>query len=181
MKTSSLLLLIVCATIFSSSCKKDKAETNLFIEKGSVTGTIVGTKSDNSALNETFAFNKYMDYQEKQYYTYEASITANIFDIEYSTDNGSQWTLKFSLGTAAGSIPNLIDFNISFYKQEANAIFHFNMYNNANNTPTWSDCSFDATTGRLKGKLSLTGTTNSAEKSVTVVSNFDVVLLKLVE
>ena len=176
MKKKSLFLLVASAFLLISSCKKDDKDANLFIENGSVTGTIGGQKSDGSVLNETFAFNKYMGYTEQQYYYLDGATYVVLMD--FSADDGSYWNIKFSLPNALSTNPNLVSFGFDYFKRTGNSLFEFNISQQATNTPTFSGFTFDSTTGRVKGKLSIIGAGNSANKTDTVKSNFDITLAK---
>lgn len=182
MYLKNLLAISLLSVLMFSSCKKDEKGDTVFFGNGSVTGTIKGTKLDNSVLDETFTFSKYLPILNEQYYQINYNNNNQYdFNIEYSDENSNSFNLEFTLSALTDNTPADIDFYINYYKtKEANKILHFDMSEN-NNTTVISDFSFEANTGRLKCKLVVTGTNNTTEKNATVTANIDITLKERVE
>jgi hypothetical protein len=179
MYLKNLVATVVLAALVFSSCKKDEKGDTVFFSNGSATGTIKGTKTDNSILDETFTFNKYIPILNNQYYL-RTSNNQLKFYIEFSDENNNGLNLEFTLSSTADNTPENIDFWIEFNKTSDNKIFHYDMTDN-NNTAVISDFTFDESTGKLKCKLVVTGTNNSTEKNATVTASIDVTLKERVQ
>lgn len=182
MNLKNLLAISLLSVLMLSSCKKDEKGDTVFFGNGSVSGTIKGTKLDNSVLDETFTFSKYLPILNEQYYQIDYDNNNQYdFNIEYSDENSNSFRLEFTLSSLTDNTPADIDFSFNYYKALANnKMLHFDMTEN-NNTAVISDFSFDANTGKLKCKLVVTGTTNSTEKNATVTANIDLTLKERVE
>jgi len=177
-KFRNIILFVLLGILTMVSCKKseDKGDT-VFIHNGSVNGTIKGTKTDNSALNETFSYSTYLDVLYDQYY--QATTTGYIFEVDFSTPDGSSSNLKFTAISVTDNSPVVVSYNLIFYKTLSSTVtYYFGMSNN-NNTLTISNFSFNEATGQLKCKLTASGTNNTTKTNATIEANYDVVLKKL--
>lgn len=182
MYLKNLLAISLLSALMFSSCKKDEKGDTVFFGNGSVSGTIKGTKLDNSVLDETFTFSKYLPLLNNQYYQINYDYN-NVyeFDIEYSDENSNSFNLEFTLSNLTDNTPSDISFYLDYYRTLSdNKVLHFDMNDNDNNV-TISDFSFDANTGRLKCKLLVTGFKNSTEKNATVTANIDLTVKERVE
>jgi hypothetical protein len=174
---SFLILLTLCIGMISS-CKKDEDES-LFVSNGSVNGTINGIAKDNTVLDESFSFNTYLDYMDKQYYQVTTSGEYE-FEINYSREDGSSFDIEFTLSSATDVTPDDVYIRITNFTRKNNTLIYFFMPS-TNNICSLSDFSFDANSGRAKGKIIVTGSNNSTDNSATVVANFDVNVVKRIE
>lgn len=176
MYLKNLLAISLLSVILVSSCKKDEKGDTIFVSNGSATGTIKGTKTDNSVLDETFTFNKYTQLSEVPYYIVNPNEVE--FNIYFNDENGSEFKLQFSLSSLTDNTPGDIDFELKYFKTTENSLFQF-VLDNYGNISQITDFSFDSSTGKLKCKLVVTGNTNSTLKNATVTANIDVTLKKL--
>jgi len=179
MKNSLKFILLVLLTIlilWSCSKKEDKGDVEFF-SNGSVSGTISGTKADNTALNEQFSYNKYLELMCDEQYV--ITTQGYEFTIYFTNPDGSGVYLMFTLTSASDNAPKITKFGIDYYKYSSNSIYYFWMNNN--NTFTISNFSFDEANGRVKCKVSAAGTNTSTGKNAIVEANYDVIVKKIVE
>lgn len=176
MYLKNLLAITLVSALLFSSCKKDEKGDTIFFSNGSVTGTIKGTKMDNSTLNETFTLNKYLQLSDMPYYKVHTNEVE--FNIYFNDESGTEFELEFYLSSLNDNTPGDIDFDFRYFKTTGNSIFQFDA-GDYENTVMISDFSFDSETGKLKCKLEVTGPNNSTGKSATVTANIDVTLKKL--
>jgi hypothetical protein len=171
------LIYLLFVILFFTTCKKEDKGDVIFFSNGSVSGTIKGTKTDNSVLDEQFSFSKYLDYLNDP--CYQITPQGYNFYIEFINPDFSLFSLEFTLSSATDITPDVSKFSIHYLKDLKTRVFNFTM-ENANNTTTFTNFSFDEATGKVKGKLTVTGTDNSTDKNATVEANLDVKLNKMV-
>ncbi|HEX2935620.1 MAG TPA: hypothetical protein VHO72_09735 [Bacteroidales bacterium] len=178
MYLKNLLAISLLAALMFSSCKKDEKGDTIFFSNGSVTGTIKGTKADNSVLDETFTWNKYTQIADMPYYKVDPNEV--LFNVYFNDEAGNEFSLQFFLSSLTDNTPGGIHFELTYYKTTDNSIYRFETWSSGN-TAQLSDFSFDSATGKLKCKLDVSGTNNSTGKNATVTANIDVTLKKLEE
>jgi hypothetical protein len=177
-KNKKIILFIVSGILSFSACKKDDKGDILYGTNGSVSGTIKGTKTDNSVLDEQFSFNQYLDLLDDQSLTITPQ-DGYTFSINYSNPDNSGISLTFALDNASDNTPTITDFSIRYYKVlNSTSVLYYNM-GTFNNSITYSDFSYDPASGRVKIKVTITGTNNSTGKNATVVASFDVTVKRI--
>jgi hypothetical protein len=178
------IFILTAAIITMGACKKDESGDTVYLNNGSVTGTISGIKQDNSTINEKFTFNQYLNVLDEQYFYIDPTSQIYNFNIEYRSKDNSYTNLEFTLSSSTDNTPDNINFTVEYYKDYGNSIFHFYMHdnnNNVKNTTTVNDFSFDKSTGRVQCKIATTGLDNSTDKDAKIEAAFDVTLKQLIE
>jgi hypothetical protein len=174
----NLIFFVLSSMLLVSSCKKEDKGDVVFFSNGSVSGTIKGTKADNTALNEQFGFDKYLALMYHQ--QYEITPQGYLFDLNFNTPDFSGIYLKFTLSSATDNTPEITKFGLDYHKYSGSNIFHFWMQDN-NNSITLYDFSFNESTGNVKFKLVALGTNNSTGNSATVDAFYNVNVKKIVK
>jgi len=171
------ILFAISGILVMSSCskKEDKGDVEFF-SNGSASGSISGTLADNTPLNEQFSYNKYLELMYDEQYVITAQ--GYEFTIYFTNPDASGIYLKFILSSATDNTPDITKFGIDYYKSSDNSIFYFWMNNN--NTFAISNFSFDEATGRVKCKVTATGTNNSTGKNATIIADYDLIVKKIV-
>lgn len=179
-----VVIILVMTVMVLSACKKDKVGDTVYFNNGTVTGTLKGTKLDNSSIDEKFSFSQYLDVLDDQYYRSNYTSQKYEFNIEYTEKSGSTIDIEFELSSLTDITPEKVSCSFTYYKNIGNNIFHFHMYGyegSSQNTTSISDFSFDKATGKTKGKITMTGVGNTTNKSATIEATFDVTLKEMME
>lgn len=176
MYLKNLLAISLVSALVFSGCKKDEKGDTIFSSNGSVTGTIKGTKTDNTVLDETFTLNKYTQISDMPYYRVDPNEVR--FNVYFNDESGNEFSLVFFLSSLTDNTPGSIHFEFTYFKTTDNSIYRFETWSNGN-TAQISDFSFDSTTGKLKCRLDVSGSDNSTGKNATLTANIDVTLKKL--
>lgn len=169
-----------------TSCKDDDDPQPALEYKteGYVKGKITGVTRDNSyTFNDDFSYSQY-SLLTQAYASYVAntngSYTITITRADYSTSGTAD--LSFGLSNAADTTPNAAELDFTYYKEVDNKLVYFSMYSGSGtNTVTITEFTFDSSTGKIKGKYTMSGATNSTTKSATVAGDFEVTAQKLIQ
>ena len=168
------------ALLFTGCQKDDDILAYEYTNQGFIKGTITGTTKDNSALAETFNFTGLRSEDGPSTYTIDADGNY-FFEISREDPNsGGIAFLSFQIENANDNTPEPDELGIQFVK-ETDKYFSFYIYENSDNTYTITDFSFNATTGQVKGKYSISGTNNSTGKNASVTGEFDVIAKRFVD
>ena len=189
MKKSSLLIAVFAIAIsgFLTSCNKDDDPQPALEYKteGAINGKITGVTKDNSyTFNDDFNFTQYSLLIPTSYATYEVntdgSYEVNLTRVDFA--NNGQAVISFDLSSAADTTPDDPEFYINYYKELDNKIINFYMdSDNGANTLAITEFTFDATTGKVKGKYTMSGASNSTEKNATVAGAFELTARKVTQ
>ena len=179
-----LTALFALVALAFTACKKDDVQPAYqYKTQGFVKGKLTGTSSDNAyTFNEDFNYTQYSlvsntvsIYKINVGSTYSVQIERSDFN-----SNGSA-QISFLLNNATDTAPKNIEIAFSYTKEFNDKFVDFNMESSVDNTSTITDLTFDAATGRAKGKFSITGADNSSKKAATVTGDFDVITKKVIE
>ncbi len=175
-------LLMVVLSISFIGCSDDPQPALEYKTDGYIKGKIVGISEDNSyTFNDDFNFTQYSTLvgAGSTYEIYDdGSFYIQMERFEFSSGGSAE--LSFELSNAADVTPDNMDIEIRYYKELNDKIVYFNMENDGN-TFSITDFTFDVTTGKVKGKYTLSGSFNSTYKNATVSGDFEVTAKKLVD
>jgi len=182
-KLFTAFLAIVLSIAFTG-CKDDDPQPALeYKTEGFIKGKLTGVSKDGSyTFNEDFNYTEYSvlvggpsTYRINTDGSYNVSL-ARIDFAEYGSAG-----ISFKLSNATDTTPEDISINFSYAKELSDKFITFSISTDADNTQAITDFTFDATTGKAKGKFTLSGLENSTDKSATVTGDFEVTAKKEVE
>ena len=186
MKTKLLALfsMIVLSMSFTACSDDDPQPAIEYKTEGYIKGKIVGVSADNSyTFNDDFNYTQYLTLGEIESY-YEINDDGS-FDISISRNDfsaGGSAYLNFELSNAADVTPNDSYLEINYFKELNDKVISFYMDSgDLDNTFSITDFTFDVTTGKVKGKYTLSGSDNSTDKNATVSGDFEVTAKKIVQ
>jgi uncharacterized lipoprotein YehR (DUF1307 family) len=187
-KKSSVWIALFAIAIsgFLTSCNDDDDPQPALEYKteGTIKGKITGVTKDNTyTFNDDFNFTQYSlltdAYASYQVNT-DGSYDINLTRADYANDGLAN--ISFGLSTAADTTPDDAEFEIDYYKEVDNKIIYFSMNSDdGTNTLTFTDFSFDSSTGKVKGKYTMGGATNSTTKNATVAGEFELMARKVTQ
>jgi hypothetical protein len=186
-KKSSLwiaLLAIVVSGIMTSCSDDDPQPALEYKTEGVIKGKITGVTKDNSyTFNDDFSFSQY-SLLTSSYATYlvntDGSYDINLTRADFA--NNGQANVSFGLSTAADTTPDDAEFEIDYYKEADNKIIYFSMdSDDGTNTLAITDFTFDSATGKVKGKYTMNGASNSTSKNATVAGEFELTAKKVTQ
>jgi hypothetical protein len=170
-------------------CSDDPQPAFEYRSQGFIKGTLTGTTNDNSyTFNEDFRFTQYTtafsgDDIEAATYVVNDGGSYSVSIVRSDYDGSGYARISFLLDNASDKTPSNINIDFSYTIEESNKFIVFYIDSDVDNTTTIpeADFSFDAITGKVKGKFTLEGSDNSTEKSAKVTGEFDVVAKKIVQ
>ena len=176
-------LLILVSLISFSSCEDDPQPAIEYQTEGFIKGKIVGVSGDNSyTFNDDFSYNQYALFGESiSYYEINPDGSYSIELVRNDFGTGGSARISLELSSAADTTPDDSDFYLNYFKESKDKVIYFNMSSGSANTFAITDFSFDATTGKTKGKYTLSGLDNSTDKNATVTGEFNVTAKKVVQ
>ncbi len=177
---ASLLMLVLSS--FFIGCNDDPQPAIEYKTDGYIKGKIVGVSDDNIyTFNDDFNYSQYLSLGEiESFYNINTDGSYDIELIRNEYSSGGSASLTFQLSNAADVIPDQSYFNVDYYKELNDKIVYFYM-SSSSNTLVITDFTFDAVTGKVKGKYTLSGSTNSTDKNATVSGDFDLTAKKRVQ
>jgi len=183
-KLTTAFLAIILSIAFTG-CKDDDPQPALeYQTEGTIKGKITGVSKDNSyTFNDDFTYSQYSLLTES-YSLYQVnndgSYDVSISRADFSTSGTA--SITFTLSNAADTTPDDVYISINYYKESNDKIINFRMNSSDDeNTVAITDFTFDGTTGKAKGKFTLSGTENSTDKNATVSGDFEVTAKKEVQ
>jgi hypothetical protein len=186
-KKSSLwiALLAIAVSGIMTSCNDDDPQPALeYKTEGVIKGKITGVTKDNSyTFNDDFSYSQYSLFT-LSYATYvvntDGSYDVNLTRVDFA--NRGQASISFGLSTAADTTPDDTRFEIEYYKEVDNKLILFTMdSDDGTNTLAITDFTFDSATGKVKGKYTMTGASNSTTKNATVAGEFELTAKKVTQ
>lgn len=159
------------------SCDDDVEPGLGYESQGYIKGNITGVSSDGSyVFDEDFNYKNY-SLLLNSVSTYE--IDGGTYEFRLSRadyDDYGQAYISFELSDADDNTPNNVEIEINWAKERRNDIITFNMdSDDGANTVSITEFSFNEDTGRVKGKYSMNGSSNSTNKNALVTGEFDVI------
>ncbi len=177
---ASLLMLVLSS--FFIGCSDDPQPALEYKTEGYIKGKIVGVSYDNSyAFSDDFNYSQYLSLGGiESYYQIndDGSYYIGLIRSDYSSRGSVK--LEFKITNTTEVIPVQSYWYVEYYKELNDKIVKFNM-SSSNNTVVITDFTFDAATGKVKGKYTLSGSTNSTHKNATVSGDFDLTAKKRVQ
>jgi len=183
------LLTVLFALALSAAfmgCSDDEQPAFEYKSQGYVKGTLTGTSKDGSyVFNEKFNYTQYSLALGETASTYTlnagGSYSITIARADYNGSGSAH--IDFLLSNASDKSPEDIDYYFYLVKEDKDKFIQFDMSDDADNTVTIpeADFSFDPTTGRVKGKYTISGADNSTDKNATITGEFDVIAKKIVQ
>lgn len=180
---SSLLLIVVLSLAFTA-CKDDPQPAYEYKSQGYIKGKLTGTSEDNQyTFNEDFTLTQYSPFNGTPSSAYQVN-TGGSYSVAFvrsDFNNNRTVYISFFLDNASDTTPSDIEIDVTYDKELSDKFVSFYMESSVDNTTTISDFTFDSSTGRAKGKYSLSGSDNSTGKAATITGDFDVVLKRNVQ
>ncbi|PZR40414.1 MAG: hypothetical protein DI538_04325 [Azospira oryzae] len=185
-KSTKLLtaFLAIVLSIAFTGCKEDDPQPALeYKTEGYIKGKLTGISKDGSyTFNDDFNYTEYSTlvggpstYRINADGTYNVTLYRSDF-AEYGSA-----AISFKLSNATDTTPENIDISFTYSKELSDKFVTFSIDSDADNTQAITDFTFDATTGKAKGKFSISGLENSTGKSATATGDFDVTTKKVVQ
>ena len=176
-------LFMLALSVFFISCEDDPQPAIEYKTGGFIKGKIVGVSGDGSySFNDDFNYNQYALFGESiSYYEINDDGSYDIELVRNDFDTGGSARISLELANAADTSPDNMDFWVSYFKESKDKLVYFSMSSSVENTFAITDFTFDASTGKVAGKYTLSGSDNSTEKNATVTGEFSVIAKKVVQ
>jgi hypothetical protein len=181
MKRASITLSVLSVVaILLGGCQEDIPALE-YANQGFIKGTITGSTQGNTVLNDQFTYSQYEKWGKSSDYFIDGGVY--VFTIERGDFNtGGAVSLSFALSSASDTSPDEPWMIFDYYKESSDKYVHFYMSSDYGaNTISITEFTFNPTTGQIKGKYSVSGTTNSTTKSATVTGEFDLIAKRIDE
>jgi hypothetical protein len=179
MKRIPLFLSILSvAAVLLGGCQ-DEVPALEYANQGSIKGTITGSTQGNTVLNDQFTYSQYEKWRKASDYRIDGGVY--IFSLGRGDFNtGGSSFLEFTLSNASDTSPDNPRLIIEYYKDASDKYVYFYMDSDeAPNTISITEFTFNPSTGQIKGKYSITGTSNTTGKSATVAGDFDLIAKRI--
>ena len=182
-KLFTAFVVLALACVFTG-CKEDNPQPALeYKTEGFIKGKLTGISKDNSyTFNDDFNFTQYSVLVGGTS-TYKINIDGT-FNVNISRANFGDFgsaSMSFKLSNATDTTPENIDISFNYSKELNDKFVSFDIETDADNAQAITDFTFDATTGKVKGKFTISGPENSTGKSANVTGDFEVTAKKQVE